>query len=255
MIVYLLGIHPNPKEISMKTTLTLTTCALAITLLLSGQAVAGSTSKTEKTNELVGLSSGVVIGSLIAGPIGGAVAGLFGIMIADDVNGDKRLSQSKLQLQQKEHDLIVMQQRYSEAEARAAILMASLDKSLEQNLPALHSNIQFKTASAALETHYQTELDLVAASLRSNPKLQLRVSGYADQRGDSDYNQNLSEQRAQTIKAYLLAQGVAAEQINTQGYGEKVLVSAAPQAEQYFFDRRVTLDLSENNQEMTAANP
>ncbi|NCP65045.1 MAG: sortase-associated OmpA-like protein PdsO [Paraglaciecola sp.] len=239
----------------MKTTLNMITRALTIAALMSGQALAGNVSKDEKTNELVGLSSGVVIGSLIAGPVGGAIAGLFGIMIADDVNGDKRLSQGKVQLQQKEQALLVMQQRYREAETRAAILMASLDKSLEQSLPALHSNIQFKTASAKLEAHYQTELDLVAASLRSNPSLQLRVSGYADQRGDSDYNQNLSEQRAQTVKAYLLAQGVAETQINTQAFGEKVLVSSAPQAEQHFFDRRVTLDLSESSQEMTAAHP
>ena len=232
----------------MKNIFVKSSAAMAISLLLASHALASSTSE-EKNNELVGLGSGVLVGTAIAGPLGGMIAGIFGLMIADDVNSDKKLAATSALVSQKQQELLVMQQRYAEADVKANILLATLDKTLEQNTPEISTNIQFKTASSQLEQHYQS------ATLRYNPKLTVKLSGFADQRGDSDYNQALSEQRALAVKDYLLGQGVAESQLLTQSFGESQLVSSGKEVEDNFFDRRVSLQVSDNVGSMTAANP
>ena len=240
----------------MKTIVTRTATAITFSLLVCGQTLAAEPKqKTQSNNAIVGLGSGVLVGTAIAGPIGGMLGGLFGILIADDVNDEIKLKDSKALVQKKQQQLVAWQQRYQEADARANILMATMDKKLEQKLPELESSIQFKTASAQLEPHYKTELDLLAATLRANPQLQIKLSGYADQRGDSDYNQNLSELRAHAVQQYLLDQGVQATQMLTQSFGESSLVSTGNQLEDNFFDRRVSIKVSEYSEAMTAANP
>lgn len=58
------------------------TTAIAITCLLSTSAIATQRNQQEKNNEIIGLSSGVIIGTVIAGPLGGFVAGIFGVMLS-----------------------------------------------------------------------------------------------------------------------------------------------------------------------------
>ncbi|MGS2719185.1 sortase-associated OmpA-like protein PdsO [Paraglaciecola aestuariivivens] len=237
----------------MKLTKTNLTLALTFAGLLSGSALADTRTKDEQTNEVIGLSSGVIIGSAIAGPLGGVVAGIFGVMLADDINSDKRLADAKVSLKQKEQDLYALQQNFEQSKQRAMQQIASMSQALELNVVDTESNIQFKTGSYKLQDHYKSQLDLIIQKLRKNPSLSVSLSGFADQRGDSSFNQALSEQRALSVKAYLLNQGVEEQQILTQSYGESSLVSAGNDFEDDFFDRRVLLKVTEGNAAMTAA--
>ena len=238
----------------MKLTNIKITTAIALTCLLSTSAVADQRSKQEKTNEVIGLSSGVIIGTAIAGPIGGFIAGVFGVMIADDVNSDKKLEAVNISLKQKDQELFVMQKNFLQAKERAILQIALMDKALEHNVPKVESNIQFKTASYDLENHYKSQLDLIALTLQKNPKLKITLSGFADKRGDSTFNQALSEQRALTVKTYLMSRNIKEEQVVTNSFGESSLVSAGENFEDDFFDRRVMLRVSDDQTEMTAAN-
>jgi peptidoglycan-associated lipoprotein len=243
----------------MKLTKTNITTAIAFSCLLSGSAIAEQSNKQEKTNEVIGLSSGAIIGTVIAGPLGGIIASIFGVMIADDLNSDKRLETAKHSLEQKDQQLLVMQQNFEQAKERAMVQMASMDNALElaafkQSVPEIESNIQFKTASYVLEEHYKPQLDLIAKTLQKNPKVSITLSGFADKRGDSTFNQALSEQRALTVKNYLVNKDVKEEQVITNSFGESSLVSAGTNFEDDFFDRRVMLKVSDDQTEMTAAN-
>jgi peptidoglycan-associated lipoprotein len=238
----------------MKLTNTKITTVIAFTCLLSTSAIAEQRSQQEKTNEVVALSSGVIIGTAIAGPLGGIIAGIFGVLIAEDVNSDKRLETANNSLQQKDQQLFVMQQNFELAKERAMLQIASMDSALEQSIPKIESNIQFKTASYVLEKHYKSQLDLIAQTLQKNPKLKITLSGFADKRGDSTFNQALSEQRALTVKSYLMNIGIKEQQVITNSFGESSLVSAGEHFEDDFFDRRVMLRVSDGQTEMTAAN-
>lgn len=230
--------------------------ATSITLicLMSCNAAAEQSNTQEKANEVIGLSSGVLIGSALAGPLGGVVAGIFGVLIAEDINSDKKLEAANDLLQQKDQELFVMQQNFEQAKERTMMQIASMDSALEQSVPKIESNIQFKTASYVLENHYKSQLDLIAQTLQNNPKLRVTLSGFADKRGDSTFNQALSEQRALSVKQYLINKGIKKEQVITNSFGESSLVSAGEHFEDDFFDRRVMLRLSDDPTEMTAAN-
>jgi len=242
----------------MKQLNTKITTAIAFTCLLSGGAMAEAQSKQEKTNEVLGLSSGVIIGTAVAGPLGGIIAGIFGVMIADDVNSDKRLETAHHSLEQKDQQLLVMQQNLQQSKERAMLQIASMDNALDQaafkqTIPEIETNIQFKTASYVLEDHYKSQLNVIAQILQKNPRLSITLSGFADKRGDSTFNQALSEQRALTVKNFFINKGVTPEQVITNSFGESSLVSAGEHFEDDFFDRRVMLKVSHEQIEMTAA--
>lgn len=230
------------------------TTAIAFTCLMSTSAMAKPRDQQEKTNEVIGLSSGVIIGTAIAGPVGGFIAGIFGVMLADDVNSNKKLKAANISLKEKDQELFVMQQNFEQAKKRALLQIASMDKALEQSVQEIESNIQFKTGSYDLENHYKSQLDLIVAILQKHPKLTIILSGFADKRGDSTFNQALSEQRALTVKNYLLNRGIQERQVITNSYGESSLVSAGKNFEDDFFDRRVMLRVSDDQAEMTASN-
>jgi len=257
----------------MKTAFNKITLAIAFTGLMSASAfsVAGSRSdeqlatpsaqeikSKEDQNNAVGFGTGVVFGAVVAGPVGAVVAGLFGILIADDVNDKNRLTQTKNALNSTNQELVALQRDYQQSIASANQQIAAMDSAMSQAIqqvtPSLEANIQFKTASFIVEDHYKSQLDGLASELRKNPKLKIELAGFADQRGESTYNQVLSEQRAKAVKDYLVSQFVNDNQIITQSFGESELVSESDSFEDNFFDRRVLLKVSNKPVDMTAAN-
>lgn len=211
----------------------------------------------EDKNNAVGFATGIVFGAVVAGPVGAVVAGLFGILIADDVNDENRLTKTTNELNSTHEELIALQRDYQQTIASADQQIAAMDSAMTQAIqqvtPSLEANIQFKTASFVVEEHYKSQLDGLASELRRNPKLKIELSGFADQRGESTYNQVLSEQRAKAVKNYLVSQFVNDNQIITQSFGESDLVSESDSFEDNFFDRRVLLKVSNKSVDMTAA--
>jgi len=57
--------------------------------------------------------------------------------------------------------------------------------------------------------------------LKDNPKVKVRIAGYTSARGTEDYNQRLSERRADAVRDYLTKEGVIApDRLSTIGYGK-----------------------------------
>jgi OOP family OmpA-OmpF porin len=68
----------------------------------------------------------------------------------------------------------------------------------------------------------QPKLDEVASTINSNPQIQtVMITGYTDRIGSPQYNQKLSERRAESVKTYLTGKGVPADKLQTQGKGEE----------------------------------
>jgi OOP family OmpA-OmpF porin len=67
----------------------------------------------------------------------------------------------------------------------------------------------------------QPKLDDIAAALVRNPAItNVRISGFTDRLGDAAYNRDLSQRRAEAVKAYLIGKGVAADRLIAAGFGE-----------------------------------
>lgn len=220
------------------------------------------TDKQEEINQAVGLGSGLVLGAVVAGPLGAIVAGVVGALIGDDINDTQKIKDSQHALMVKQTELRDMQVAFNKLKTENQAQLAAFDSILEDKqtkseivLPEIIANIQFKTASFLIEDHYKAQLDIVAEQLKQNKNLKIELSGFADQRGDSNYNQILSEQRNESVKNYLLSQYVDEKQIISQAFGESHIASEADTSyEDNFFDRRVMLKVSfDQNAEMTAA--
>jgi sortase system peptidoglycan-associated protein len=203
----------------------------------SSLAVETSTKKEERRGAL----GGAVIGAVIGGPVGAGAGAILGGGLLGKLWGSKRVDNEKrAALVSENHALKATQgnQGHLIAELNRDIdtLLAKSTEWKARQLP-----IQFKTASSEIEGHYEPQLREVAALLSRNPDTSVVLSGFADRRGDSSYNQRLSEQRVTEVKAYLLSHGVKLNQVVTQAFGESQPVTTEGSAENHFFDRRVVM--------------
>lgn len=79
----------------------------------------------------------------------------------------------------------------------------------------------FEFDKATLTEEGEKMLDQNVKILKENPKLKVRIAGYTSAQGTPEYNQRLSERRADTVMTYLIREGgVGPERLDTIGYGE-----------------------------------
>lgn len=228
--------------------------ASAVSLSLSSYSFAGERSDGEKTNEAIGFGSGAVAGAFVGGPLGAMIGGIFGVLIADDINDEAQLEGATAKLERQQSQLVALQNQYDKTQQQIAVQLVSVEKQIEQVMQEIESTVQFRTASFLIEEHFKPQLDLIVDGLKNNPELVVTLSGYADVRGDSHYNQQLSEQRVASVKNYLLDRGIAGKQVKTQSFGESQPVNDQANREDHFFDRRVLVRVAQGQQSMTASN-
>jgi outer membrane protein OmpA-like peptidoglycan-associated protein len=100
--------------------------------------------------------------------------------------------------------------------------------------------IYFETDSAVIKPVSFDILNQVAATLNSNPQLQLvEVQGHADERNTDEYNQRLTQDRANSVVEYLVRQGVAPNRLLATGYGERCPVDSGHSERAWNENRRV----------------
>ena len=109
------------------------------------------------------------------------------------------------------------------------------------NMPG---NITFKTNSAELDPSFYKVLNSVDIVLKKYDKTVVEVAGHTDSTGSADYNQQLSERRANAVAQYLESQGLATNRVVTVGAGETrpVADNSTPVGRQA--NRRVELTLT-----------
>ena len=114
--------------------------------------------------------------------------------------------------------------------------------SLEANslLITLDSGVLFDVDKYDIRPEAQETLNQLAKLLTEAEITAFEIDGHTDSNADDAYNQTLSENRANSVKAYLKAQGVSAE-ITTQGYGESRPVATNETAEGRQQNRRVEI--------------
>ena len=85
----------------------------------------------------------------------------------------------------------------------------------------LEEKVRFEFDQARVQDSYKQLLDSIVVALTNYPDHVLLIKGHADYIGSEEYNQALSEQRAEAVKEYLVEQGVQnPDRLVTKGYGE-----------------------------------
>lgn len=103
----------------------------------------------------------------------------------------------------------------------------------------------FAFDEAALSSSAQQILDGDIAELIDDATLRVRIEGHTDSIGDATYNRRLSEQRALSVKAYLVGRGVSADRITTLGFGEDYPVANNDSEAGRVSNRRVEVKIIE----------
>jgi outer membrane protein OmpA-like peptidoglycan-associated protein len=106
------------------------------------------------------------------------------------------------------------------------------------------SDVLFDTAQHTLKPGAREKLAKVAGILLAHPGLMLEVEGHTDSVGTDDYNQSLSERRAESVKSYLIQQGIDRSSITSRGFGESQPVASNDTADGRQRNRRVELVVS-----------
>lgn len=106
------------------------------------------------------------------------------------------------------------------------------------------SDVLFDTARYTLRPGAREKLAKIAGIVASHPGLKLEVEGHTDSVGADDYNQTLSEKRAQSVRDYLVQQGIAPADITSRGFGETMPVASNDNAAGRQQNRRVELVVS-----------
>jgi len=101
--------------------------------------------------------------------------------------------------------------------------------------------VTFNSGSTDLAPTSYATLDSVALSLKAYPDVMLEVQGHTDSQGAADKNLMLSQERAESVVAYLVAMGIDPSRLTPIGYGEDLPIAPNDTPEGRAQNRRVTL--------------
>jgi outer membrane protein OmpA-like peptidoglycan-associated protein len=106
------------------------------------------------------------------------------------------------------------------------------------------ADVLFDVGKYQLRPTTREQLAKVSGILLAHPGLNLQVEGYTDSTGSDDLNQKLSEQRASTVREYMVDQGLSADSVTSKGFGKDMPVASNDTAAGRQKNRRVELIVS-----------
>jgi outer membrane protein OmpA-like peptidoglycan-associated protein len=214
----------------------------AVALAMSaGAAHAGEKNKLTK-EEGVGMFSGAAAGAIVGGPIGAAVGFMVGGILGDSVGTTNRAQlhakQMEEQSQKLEQELI---------DTRIALAKASErtggDEMLDALAERLHADVLFRTNDANMDADVVGKLEDLGKLLALHGQLEVQLHGFADPRGKSEKNLELSLERANAVREALIRGGAAPEQIQLSAHGSDLTTAPKGDLEAYAWERRVSLSI------------
>jgi OmpA-OmpF porin, OOP family len=116
-----------------------------------------------------------------------------------------------------------------------------IGKELDRDWHVALYGIQFDFNKATLRPDSVVVLEKILALLKARPDLKLEVQGHTDNVGGDDYNQKLSESRANAVLEWLRAKAIAADRLTAHGYGLKVPIGDNGSEEGRAKNRRVEI--------------
>lgn len=110
----------------------------------------------------------------------------------------------------------------------------------EKPKPIVLRNVFFEPNSAALRLNSRNELLQLSKLLESNPQMRIQINGHTDNVGTSEDNLALSQARAESVRQFLIEQGIEAERLVAKGFGESEPIADNATTEGRARNRRTT---------------
>lgn len=106
------------------------------------------------------------------------------------------------------------------------------------------ADVLFETGKYNLSTDAQLKLAKLTGIIQAHPGLNLTIEGYTDTTGTAEFNQKLSQQRAETVRQFLISQGLSGDTITSAGFGQDNPIADNSTAAGRKLNRRVEIIVS-----------
>ena len=234
----------------MRNSIIAITAAVAILFAVPSQAA----NKSSK-EEAIGVGSGAVVGAIAGGPVGLIIGAAIGAKVGDTMHQkEERIDGLQVAVASSNNTVVKLE---NDVDA----LSGEIDRLQNVARPELVSLLQagiamdllFRTDEAVLADMTGVRLAQLAGTLAGMTDIHIQLDGFADERGDADYNLDLSERRVQFIRDQLVAAGIHPDRINVSAHGESAAQDET--LDSYALERRVSVKLFIDNTPSLAANP
>jgi len=210
--------------------LTLAAACAAALPVHAGQLPQAPAPHPASKQENIGVVSGLVIGAVVGGPIGAVVGGAAGGVLGEHYH-KQQVKNAALagDLSKSKSSLAQTQQRAEQ-----------LDQTVSRT-DQLETDVGFRTDDASIDTKAMPPLLKIGALAASMPDVKVRIAGYADPRGSTKYNDELSKRRAEAVAAVLTQAGMSMDQMIVEAHGKSESTSEEGDLDSYALERRVTV--------------
>lgn len=155
-------------------------------------------------------------------------------------NAEKQREQLRLRQQ-----TMKAQQAQSEAERLRQEMEALQAEQTERGMVLTLGDVLFDLNQAELKPAGQRTVERLAEFMKEYPERRVRVEGYTDSTGAADYNQQLSERRAEAVRNALMLESIEPSRVELQGFGEQYPVASNDTSSGRQQNRRVEIVISD----------
>lgn len=256
----------NSRLAAVMTAMTIGSFLSSAPTLAAQDGTGASASTGESTLEQgIGVGSGAVIGALAGGPIGMMIGAGVGVWLGSRVHDARQLDDTQGELQSAQVALSSREQDLDRLTSEQNALLASLEarerdlerlttladdaeranEDLRRALASgLEMQVMFRTGASELTEESVAQLERLAFVLSGIADLNVRLDGYADPRGESDYNEMLAAERVASVQQALMRGGLTREQLKGFAHGERHYAEAERDLDAYALARRVDISLT-----------
>ncbi len=220
--------------------------------------LAAGASKEEGT----GVGVGAVIGGVVGGPLGVIIGAAFGAKVGDEFHQrNETVDSLSTSLNGSRGQIVELQRNVDALNGEIRSIENDLQQARRMAKPEVLALLQtgiemdllFRTDEYVLATTTRGKLGQLAASIAGNPEIQVRLDGFADERGDESYNEELSARRVEYVRDVLINNGIPASSITINAHGESPAIDKS--VDSYALERRVSLTLYIGDTPSFASNP
>lgn len=190
---------------------------LAITLV-ANPALARDDSGSKRGG--AGFASGALVGAAAGGPVGAVVGAAVGAIAGERSH-------------KKNEQLARRKTEAAELQTQMEALNVSLT-TIEGKAGQVGSTVQFRTGETGVRDSDKARLARLGALVAGLPDVRVRVSGFADARGDETLNMSLSQERAEMVARELEKAGIPKERMTVEAMGERFASTDAAIDDQAF---------------------
>jgi len=139
-------------------------------------------------------------------------------------------------------------QAQAESQRLASELQNVKTSQTSRGLVLTLQDVLFDTGRADLKPGARRTLDQIAQFLNEHPERRVQVEGFTDSQGANDYNQELSQSRADAVANAIIQRGIDAQRVRALGYGEEFPVASNANAGSRQLNRRVEIIVGNQDQ-------